>query len=86
MRVYEIFNSSGSKVYRDIMSSEWAKKTQGDIQENDPNGILLPIILYSDGVALGQHMDTSFCLVMGTLGWYSKKKFQKDISNLLLDI
>ena len=84
MRVYESFNSSGNKVYRDIMSSEWAKKTQEDIQEKDPNGILLPIILYSDGVALGQHMDTSLCPVMGTLGWYSKKLFQKDISKFVI--
>ena len=84
MHCYEKFNEKGEKVYCDIMSSDWAKAAQAEIHLLDPNGILLPIILYSDGVALGQHMDTYLCPVMGTLGWYSKKLFQKDLSKFVI--
>ena len=56
------------KLFYDVMSSDWAKEAQAEIHKIDPNGILLPIILYSDGVALGQHMNTYLCPVMDTLG------------------
>ena len=83
---YEKFDSKKKKkkLYRDIMSSEWAKEALAEIRQKDPNGILLPIIFYWDGVALGQHMDTLVCPVMGTLGWYSKTLFQKDISKFVI--
>ena len=64
------------------MSSE--KEALAEIRQKDPNGILLPIIFYWDGVALGQHMDTLVCSVLGTLGWYSKTLFQKDISKFVI--
>ena len=39
-------------VYCDIMSSEWARKTLEDILKIDPNGLLLPMILYANGVSI----------------------------------
>jgi len=46
--------------------------------------MLLPLLICWDGVALSQHMDTLVCPVMGTLGWYSKTLYQKDISKFVI--
>jgi len=54
------------------MSSERAREALDEISKKGPEGMLLPLLLYWDGVALGQNMDTLVCPVMGTLGWYSK--------------
>jgi hypothetical protein len=84
MDCYEKVDDQGNKVYCDIMSSEWAREALDEIRKKDPEGMLLPLLLYWDGVALGQHMDTLVCPVMGTLGWYSKTLYQKDVSKFVI--
>ena len=39
--------------HSDLMTSPWAKSTQAAIHARDPQGILVPIVTYADGVALG---------------------------------
>jgi len=48
------------------MYSKWAKEALDEIRKKDPEGMLPPLLHYWDGVALGQHMDTLVCPVMGT--------------------
>jgi hypothetical protein len=43
----------GTPCYSNLMSSRYAKYTEEDIRRHDPQGILVPIIVYADGVALG---------------------------------
>jgi len=43
-------NYHNEDVHSDIMSTEWARKTLEYIKKIDPNGLLLPRILYADGV------------------------------------
>jgi len=50
------------------MSSEWARKTLEDIKRIDPNGLLLPIILYADEVSIGMNGKANVSPVMMTLG------------------
>jgi hypothetical protein len=77
-------NSNNEDVYCDIMSSEWARKTLEDIQSFDPNGLLLPIILYADGVSIGMNGKANVTPVMMTLGWYSKELFKQDYGKMVI--
>ncbi len=65
---HEKTNSKNEKVYCDIMSSEWARKNLEDIRKTDPNGLLLPIILYADGVSIGMNGKANVAPAMMTLG------------------
>jgi len=51
------------------MSSEWSHKTIEEIQEIDPNGLLLPILFYADGVSIGMNGKANVVPVMMNLGW-----------------
>ena len=66
------------------MSSEWARKTLEDIQSFDPNSLLLPIILYADGVSIGMNGKANVTPAMMTLGWYSKELFKKDYGKMVI--
>jgi len=83
MDCYQKVDDKGNNVYCDIMSSEWAREALDEICNKDPEGILFPLLLYWDDVALDQHMDTFVYPVMRTLGWYSKI-YQKDISKFVI--
>ena len=49
----EVRNYRNEKVFSDLMATDWAKNTQDAIRNGNTNqDILLPIILYTDGVAL----------------------------------
>ena len=71
-------NSNNEDVYSDLMSSEWARKTLEDIRKIDPNGLLVPISLYADGVSIGMNGKANLIPVMMTLGWYSRELFKQD--------
>jgi len=47
-----------------------------DIQSVDPNGLILPIILYADRVSIGMNGKANIIPVMITLVWYSKELFK----------
>ena len=66
------------------MSSEWARKTLQDIRKSDPNGLLLPISLYADGVTIGMNGKANLIPVMMTLGWYSNKLFNQNCGKMVI--
>ena len=43
----------GTPCYTNLMSSDYAKNTEEDIRQIHSDGIMIPIITYADGVALG---------------------------------
>jgi hypothetical protein len=43
----------GSPCWSGVMSSSFAKYTQAEIRKYNPEGVLVPIITYADGVSLG---------------------------------
>jgi hypothetical protein len=57
-----------TRVYGDLTSSNWMKDTEAALRHRtgNPDAHLLPIILYSDGVAVGA--KESIVSVMGTCG------------------
>ena len=73
IRSYSQSNDKGEKVFCDLMSSDWVFEEQQLISQFDKDGILLPIILYYDGVCPDKNMNSSLSPVMGTLGWYGRK-------------
>ena len=81
---HKVTNSNNEDVYCDIMSSEWARKTLEDIRKIDPNGLLVPIILYADGVSIGMNGNANVTPVMLTLGWYSKDLFKQDHGKMVI--
>ncbi len=81
---YSKTNNNNEKVVCDIMSSEWAHKTLEEIQKIDPNGLLLPILFYADGVSIGMNGKANVTPVMMTLGWYSEELFKQDISKMVI--
>ena len=83
---YRKQNDKNEYVYSDVMSSDWANESQAEICLQDKNGILLPIMLYYDGVAPDKNMNTSLSPVMGTLGWYKKIYLRITAANSSLDI
>jgi hypothetical protein len=53
---YNYFSSvlnDGRKCWSHFMSSDYAKWTEMEIKSYNPEGILIPLIVYGDGVALG---------------------------------
>ena len=81
---YSIVNKNQENVHIDIMTSEWAHKTQASIKEINTNGILLPILLYCDGVTIGMNGKATVTPVMCTLGWYSQELFKQPISKMVI--
>jgi len=77
-------NSNNEDTYCDIMLSEWARKTLEDIKKIDLNVLLLPIILYDDGVSIGMNGKANVTPPMMTLGWYSKELFKQDYEKTVI--
>jgi hypothetical protein len=53
---YNYFSTTlddGTKCWSHFMSSEYAKYTEEEVKSYNPDAILLPLIIYNDGVALG---------------------------------
>jgi hypothetical protein len=62
------------------MSSPWALKTQRKINSIDPAGILIPIILYEDGITVDSAGVRNVDSIVLTLGNYSRDAFTRDLS------
>ena len=84
IRSYKPSNDSGENVFCDLMSSEWVFEEQKLISQFDKDGILLPVMLYYDGVCPDKNMNTSLSPVMGTLGWYGRKLLQNYCSKFVV--
>ena len=81
---YKKTNSKNENVYCDLMTSPWAHLTLADIQKIDPTCLLLPTLLYADGVTTGMNGKANLIPVMMTLGWYSRGFFKKDFSKMII--
>ena len=66
------------------MSTDWARLTEQHIRARDKNKILVPIILYTDGVKLGHLQNRQSIPVIGALGNCSVKLLRKDISKFII--
>jgi hypothetical protein len=73
-----------TRVYGDLASSNWMKDTEAALRlrTGNPKARVLPIILYSDGVAVGA--KESIVSVMGTCGLYSDKLQRQDVAKISL--
>lgn len=49
----------GTHCITDLMTSEWARNTELEVRELNPNGILIPMITYADGVHMGLRNNVS---------------------------
>jgi len=78
-------NSNNEKVFCDILSKEWARKNLDDIRKINPNGLLLPIILYADGVSIGMNGNANVTPAMMTLGWYSKELYKQNYGKMAIE-
>ena len=74
LRPYINRNQEGQRVYSDLMSSTWAEET-GEML--GPHEILLPLILYSDGVRLNKVGNNSCEPAQGSLGIFSDEVLRK---------
>jgi len=77
-------NSKNKKVFCDITSFEWARKSLQDIRKIDHIKLLLPIILYDDGVSIGMNGKVNVTPAMMSLGWYSKELYKQDYGNMYI--
>ena len=75
LEAYCIQNADGEHISVDVMSSPWALHTQNKIRMRDPDGIMLVIIPYSDGLNVTHCINTTFTPVVVTLGNYSNSFF-----------
>ena len=66
------------------MTTEWARLTQNFVRTRDNNNILIPIILYTDGVALGHLQNRKSIPVIGALGNCNNSLLRKDISKFII--
>jgi hypothetical protein len=80
----ELRNNNNDRIIRDIMSTDWARLTEQHIRARDKNKILVPIILYTDGVKLGHLQNRQSIPVIGALGNCSVKLLRKDISKFII--
>ena len=81
LNVYKKNNAEGENVTCNIMTSEWAHLSQKEIIEKfNPEGLLLPVCFYLDGVSPGMNGKTSITPVMFTLGYYIGELRRQDIS------
>ena len=60
------------------MSTKWAKDTEDMVCQNDPMHIICPLILYTDGVAVGFNNQKSLQPIVDTIGNFSDKLMNKD--------
>ena len=77
--------STGENYVGDLMSSSWAKNTERVIrQEKNPEGKLMPCLLYHDGVAMGHGANIKSVPVLGTCGNFSDELIRKNIAKFCL--
>jgi hypothetical protein len=73
------------RLFGDIMSAEYAERTEIEMRNRtkEPLAVLMPILLNSDGVAVGG-TNQQVCTVMGSIGNFSSKFLQSPDSKFCL--
>ena len=79
LKAYKSEDAHGVRTHGSIMSSDWAWETQSELHKKHPHGTILPIILNSDGVALGK-TNRQACTALGIAGIYDDTLIEQDIA------
>lgn len=66
------------------MTSTWCEESEKLVHDKDPDGHLMPLILYTDGVQVSTHARNKITPVMVTLGNFSDELLQKDCSKRVI--
>lgn len=75
------------RVIKDLMSTVWANESEHEMRSaNSINDVLIPVILYADGVALGLNNHKSSKPVLMSIGNFSDELLRKNLPNFALDI
>ena len=78
-------NENGERVISDMMTTDCTKETEKWIREDlHPDGVLLPMILYTDGVAVGFGNNKKCQPVICSIGNYSDEMLRKDFTKICL--
>ena len=85
---FEYFNNrsslNASDIYSEVMCSLWCKNTEEIVRKKNPEGKIMPLIFYSDGVQLNDHIHNNVTPVMCTTGNFSDELIDKDISKCVI--
>jgi len=84
LRYFEAKDCNGNHVFSDVMSSSWARESEKLVHAKNIDGCLLPLIFYSDGVQVSESVHNKVTPVVITLGIFSDKLLQKDISKRVI--
>jgi len=68
----------------DLMTSKWCHDTQMLIRQRDPNGHILPLIFYSDGVQVSANVNNKVTTAICTTGNFSDDLLNKNISKRVI--
>jgi len=68
----------------DLMTSKWCHDTQKLIRDKDPNGHILPLIFYSDGVQVSANVNNKVTTAICTTGNFSDDLLNKNISKRVI--
>jgi hypothetical protein len=77
-------DKDGEYVYSDVMTSPWSKETENLVLSKDPEGHIMPLIFYTDGVQVSSNARNKVTPVMVTLGNFSDELLQKDCSKRVI--
>ena len=78
---------SGNTITRVIgppMTADWALNTQEFLHKRDPNGILIPFIIYYDGVSVGHFNQVNQTPCLATIGNFSDSLLKCNLSKINL--
>ena len=84
MNYWRAVDKDGQHVYSDVMTSTWCEESEKLVHDKDPDGHLMPLILYTDGVQVSTHARNKITPVMVTLGNFSDELLQKDCSKRVI--
>jgi hypothetical protein len=80
----EFNETTGSQSLGDLLTTPWAKENQDNIRLKDPTGILMPIMLYSDGVVVDKNSRQKLNSVLATCGNYGYELMKQNEAKFLL--
>jgi hypothetical protein len=82
----ERIEGTQTRTYGDLMSSPWGKENQEHIRQKhtDPTGILMPVILYSDGIVVDKNSNQKLNSALGTCGNYSHELMKQNRAKFCL--
>jgi len=84
LKYWRAVDKDGQHVFADVMTSPWSEETEKLVHRKDPEGHLMPLIFYTDGVQVSANARNKITPVMVTLGNFSDELLQKDCSKRVI--